>query len=1359
MHEQVRGALGGAYVSPDRVPILEKAPAIVWTWDPAGGHTYVSDAWTRVLDRAASEALGAGWASSVHPDDVGTFDACRAAMKRNEPFAAEYRLRRADGTYALVNDQGFPLGTSNPVGPFLGAALEVTSQRDAERSSRSRGDLLDRLTRTLSSSTSVEEVADAVFDDALEALGAPHGGLGLASRDRRSLMMPRLRGFDEKREAWRSISTDDDTPVTRAMREGRSAFYRSTDDVLGAFPHLQGELLPYQARASLPLRVDDDVLGVLYVAFDEPRDFDPSTRTYFDEVADRIAKALDRARLFDLATHSEARTRTLQRVTADLAGAITVGDVERVTTRSARDAVAADGCLLALMEGSRFTYADTDAYPRTLRALLPTSLEPGSSPVADVASTGESQAFDSSEVLLATYPNLATLLRQLPYASRAFVPVAGSSGPIGVLVASSGSPAHFDEEAIRLLEAIGGQCGQAMQRAALYRDAKEASDRAASLQTATLSTAEATAIDDVAEHAIGFAVDLVDATIGALLVRDTNKRLTVVRDVGAPKRLTARWADIAAGDPTDGGAAAETRVGRWMTMEELRQIDPTVVDDMEPLGIRSMALVPLASGGTVLGFLGLARTDEDAPPREQQQVLEVFSERVAAAVHRAKLLDDERRTRRELERTLSRLSRLQSVSAAISQAISVPEVAATVLDASMEALKATGGGAYIADDDVLRCIAARGVFTAVAAGTLDEIPVGADMAMCAAYASGHVGWVPTLDEWRRHYPDGAAMFEGVARSSIAIPFTVEDRVLGVMTLVFTEEAVLDRAERRLARAIGHQAAVALERSLLHEREMARSRRTERLQQLIAELAVSTSPTAVAATLASVALDVVSARAAAVAFVDEADDEVEVAAARGFPQAVVEAIGSSDGAPGRAAIRAQRPVFLRTPEQIADRYPNLAGELGNAVAELPMLVRGRALGALILSFEQPRPFEVDDVDMLGAIASEAAQATQRARVTQREREISRILQASLLPDEPVSSWNGASVATWYSAGTEHLDVGGDWYDAIELPNGLLGVSIGDVVGRGLRAAAAMGQLRSALRGLALEMRGPGATLESLNRFAAMTPGTELATVAYGELDPISGTFTYACAGHPPPVAWIDGKVRLLDEGRSPLLAAGYDGRRGEATCELPPGSTLVLYTDGLVERRDEPFHLGIERLCAQMERSATEELPRLAETLIETLLGRQEHTDDAALLCLRTGIPTSMSMTFPSVPEELRQVRQRVRDWLGVRQYPSREADAMVLAVNEAAANAIEHGYRERPGIVEVTGEATDGRVEVTITDHGSWREVEPDPSRVRGLSLMRTLIDEVDVRPGTAGTTIVLRHTLEDAAASTPSLARASGPR
>jgi serine/threonine-protein kinase RsbW len=1320
--------------SAERVPsIWENAAAIVWTWEPGRGCTYVSQAWTRILDREPVEALGEGWASSVHPDDLEVFTACRAAMQHNEPFAIGYRLRRGDGTYAWVNDQGFRLDTAGPSGTFLGAALEVTTKHDAVPSSRSRAEHLHRMTEAFASSTSVEEVADAVFVEAFAALGASGGALALVSDDGRGLSIARLAAFEPKRKDWRSVSLDDELPVTLAAREGRSLFFASAAEVVEAFPEMRDEALPYEARAVLALRADDVVLGVLSVAFDEPRRFDAATRGYFDAVAQRIAKAIERGRLFDLARRSADRTRTLQRVTAELAGAVTLEEVEHVATRSARDAVGADGCTLALVEGDHVVYTSTDAYPEDLRGLLPTSLEEGSTPVADVIRSGRSMAFDTSETLVASYPAVGDVVDVLPFASRVFVPIGGSTGASGALIATSTTPARFDDEAVRLLEAIGGQCGQALERARPFRDAQVAAERAAALQAATSAMAEATTIDDIGEHVVTFAIDQVEASIGALaVIEPERRRVKVVHHLGAPKHIVDAWGDLPVSDA-------------WLTIEELGRTDPIVADELAPLGVRSLLLLPLTSGGNVVGFLGLARPTADPPPRDREDALRAFSERVAAALQRANLLRAERRTRRELERTLSRLSRLQSVSAAISQAMSVPEVAATALDASMEALRATGGGAYIADGDVLRCIAARGHFASAAAGTLDAIAVSADMAMCAAYASGHVGWVPTLDEWRRRYPDGAAMFGNVARSSIAIPFTVEDRVLGVMTLNFPDEEMLDRAERRLARAIGHQAAVALERALLHEREMARSRRTEYLQQLIAELAASTTPTSVAERLTSTAFDVVSARAAAVVLVDDTDGSVEVAAARGLPRAVIETVESSDRAPGRAAIRTQQPALLRSRDEIAERYPDLVEELGSALAEMPMIVRGSAIGAVVLSFAQARRFEREDIDMLEEIAAEAAQATQRARVTQREREISRTLQASLLPDEPVSSWNGAHVATWYSAGTAHLEVGGDWYDAIELPNGILGVSIGDVVGRGLRAAAAMGQLRSALRGLALEGRGPGATLEALNRFASATPGTELATVAYGEFDPISGTFTYACAGHPPPIAWIGGRAGLLDEGRSPLLAAGYDGKRAEAVCDLPPGSTLVLYTDGLVERRDEPFHRGIDRLRGALRDAAASDLPVVAQTLIETLLDEQDRSDDAALLCLRPGIPTSVSVTFDGSAEELRQLRHRLRDWLTVRGYEPTDAEAMILAVNEAAANAIEHGYRDGAGIVEVSGSAGDGVVEITVTDHGSWRDADGDPARGRGIALMRTLMDEVDVRPGLAGTTVVLRHRLHDA--------------
>jgi GAF domain-containing protein/PAS domain-containing protein/anti-sigma regulatory factor (Ser/Thr protein kinase) len=1473
-HVSNRSTPSEAFPSERLSEVLDSAPAIVWLWEPEAGCTYVSSAWTRITRRPVAHAWGEGWAARVHPDDAAIFAACRTAMRANERYAAEYRLRRADGSYATVNDQGYPLEPDGAVGPFLGAALEVTAQREAEalvrasdallsavaegmgvalgvkdragryliandamsallgvhpggaigrtdrdlgigdwahrddqdravlgggdvraedqrdeatflttksplrgdgdaidgvivvgtdisteRARRGRAERLDRLTRALGASTSVREVADTVFVEALEALETPFGALGLLRSDGRTIEITRLRGFDSKRADWRSLVIDgDDIPITRAVRDRAAAFYASAEDLLTRFPHLRGRLLAYEGRAALPLRSGEEILGVLYVAFTDPQRFDDDRQAYYLAVADRIGQALERARLFDVARSSDDQTRALQAVTADLGAAMTVEEVQLVTTRAACAAVGADACMLAIadLDASTVVYAETDAYPADLRALLPTTLERDSSPVADVLAHATSVVFGTNAALLANYPHLGELTETLPFAARAFVPVGAPGVPTGVLIASSVQEGRFDTERVRLLESIAGQCGQALQRAVLHRDTRAATDRASALQTATLAIAEATTLGEAVEPAVSFALDLVVGDIGALLVDAESRRLSVAHEIGAPPVLLERWSTMPVDRIAMVEGAVESRRGQWRTIDELRAIDPGVAAVLDERGIASVGVLPLISGGGVLGVIGLGCAS--APPdRLVRDTLEAFAERVGAAIYRARLLETERRTRHQLERTLSRLSRLQSVSDAISQAVPVDEVADRALTASIDALGALGGGVYLAEGETLRLIAAEGVFTSAVGGRLDTVPVDAEMAMCASFASGTVNWIPTYREWQQRHAFGASMFEGIARSTIAIPFSLEDRVLGVMTLVFTGENGLDRPERRLARTIGYQAAVALERSLLYEREMARSRRTEQIQHLIAELAGSADAAGIAAILTSTALQVLGADAAAVVLVDEgADAAAEVVAASGFPGTVLDALAHDVRAPVREAVTSGRPAFLRTENAVAERYPDLADTLGSALAELPLSAGGEILGALLVRFAQPQAFDLEQIDLLAAVASEAAQATQRARVRRREREISRTLQDSLLPDEPTSSWNGARVTTWYSAGTQHLDVGGDWYDAIELPDGRLAVSIGDVVGRGLRAAAAMGQLRSALRGIALEMRGPASTLEALNRFAARTPGTELATVAYGEYDPTTGAFVYACAGHPPPVACIGGRAVVLEAGRSPLLAAGYDGPRTEATCLLPPHATLVLYTDGLIERRDEPFHRGIDRLRTTLEHESDGDPADLVDALITAVLGTRERTDDAALLVLRTGFPIPFAMTLDDSPEGLRPLRHRLQAWLALRGCPPDDADAVVLAVNEAAANAIEHGYRHGDGPVEVTGDVVDHALQLSIVDHGRWRAAEPDPARGRGLPLMRTLMDDVAIEELEPGTRIVLRREVP-VGADAPALAGSDG--
>ena len=235
----------------------------------------------------------------------------------------------------------------------------------------------------------------------------------------------------------------------------------------------------------------------------------------------------------------------------------------------------------------------------------------------------------------------------------------------------------------------------------------------------------------------------------------------------------------------------------------------------------------------------------------------------------------------------------------------------------------------------------------------------------------------------------------------------------------------------------------------------------------------------------------------------------------------------------------------------------------------------------------------------------------------QRDIAVRLQRSLLPDVPEPE--PLQVHAAYAPAQGAMAVGGDWYDVVELDDGSVALSVGDVAGHGLGAAAAMGQLRSAVRTLALGRASPSDALEQLDRFAARLAGRPLATVVFGIIDPSTGVLRYAVAGHPPPlVVRADGRpAELLDDARSPLLGvADPDDERPEAEVHLGPGDTLVLYTDGLVERPDSSIDAGIEALAARATAFAGRAPEELAGALMDSV--PEPRRDDTAVLCVRVG---------------------------------------------------------------------------------------------------------------------------------------------
>jgi serine phosphatase RsbU (regulator of sigma subunit) len=254
--------------------------------------------------------------------------------------------------------------------------------------------------------------------------------------------------------------------------------------------------------------------------------------------------------------------------------------------------------------------------------------------------------------------------------------------------------------------------------------------------------------------------------------------------------------------------------------------------------------------------------------------------------------------------------------------------------------------------------------------------------------------------------------------------------------------------------------------------------------------------------------------------------------------------------------------------------------------------------------------------LTGIAAEISVAINRAMAYELEHEVASTLQRSLLSFE-VPHIAGWEIDTWHLPAHRQLMVGGDLFDVTHLDDGRFVVAVGDVVGHGLSAAASLGQLRSATKALSLGVSKPSILVEELDAVARLTPGVFAASICCAIIAP-AGSNRFASAGHPYPILVRDGRATLLTGGRSSLLGVGVRAR-SDAEFEMAPNSSLVLYTDGVVERRGEDLTQGIERLRMLAE-NITFGDGSAAEVIATTMLSDRERSDDAVVVCV-TRMPT------------------------------------------------------------------------------------------------------------------------------------------
>lgn len=358
----------------------------------------------------------------------------------------------------------------------------------------------------------------------------------------------------------------------------------------------------------------------------------------------------------------------------------------------------------------------------------------------------------------------------------------------------------------------------------------------------------------------------------------------------------------------------------------------------------------------------------------------------------------------------------------------------------------------------------------------------------------------------------------------------------------------------------------------------------------------------------------------------------------------------------------------------------------------------------------------------------------------DREVAVRVQRGLLPDRLLRR-PGVDLAARYEAASDALEVGGDWYDAIDLRDGRIGLVVGDIVGHGIDAMISMGRLRSALAALSLHSQGPAALLTRLNEFVGGPNGTGFATVFYAIVDLEEHTITYASAGHPPALLVSPhGETIWLDQGQTEPLY-GEVTRRGEASVALAPGSSLILYSDGLVERRGESLAVGLARLERAASKLAEDQPQTVCDELFQTLVPEPSKDDDIVVLVMKAEMdPGEYHQVFPALPEELRNIRASLREWVSARGLPETVRDDLLICVGEATANAARHAYRDSiGGDVTVRIIVADKSLNVEVSDSGGWREPTTTTSPGWGTRLIESVSEGLTVDRTRQGTTVSFR--------------------
>jgi PAS domain S-box-containing protein len=581
-------------------------------------------------------------------------------------------------------------------------------------------------------------------------------------------------------------------------------------------------------------------------------------------------------------------------------------------------------------------------------------------------------------------------------------------------------------------------------------------------------------------------------------------------------------------------------------------------------------------------------------------------------------------------RTLELAERLREATSVLSREITPDRVLEGILDQMVGAMGAAAGAVGLLDGDEIAVAGSRG-HNADRIGEWQRFPVDSPLPMSEVIKTGQPVWSVTSDELRERFPvfaTGEVPFEGLA----VLPLSTGDETFGAVSLSFKEVREFTPEAKSFFIAAVQQAAYALERARAYEGERVAARRQRFLAEAGELLSESLDPDEALSRLAAIAVRYI-ADWCAVDVIDDNGNLESIAVAHEDPEQVEFATWMREKYPPDPAADRGAWRVIRTGE--SELYPRVPDELLvesaqdsehleairnvgiGSVIIVPLIARGRTLGSITLVSREEGRYGQLDVAIAEDLARRAGLALDNALLYRREHEAAITLQRSLLPQAVPREHGDMTFEVRYSPAGPGVEVGGDWYEVVALDDGAVGVTIGDVAGRGIKAASIMGRIRPALRAFVMDGHGPCEAVARLDHSMRESELPQMATVFHLQYQPRSGIAEYVRAGHPPAlVRTPDGEIHELRGGGTPPLGILRGVECTQHEFVIPRGSLLLLYTDGLIERRGVDLTSALAELKATFAEGPRE--PRACLDWIEKSLRAGEVEDDVAMLAMATG---------------------------------------------------------------------------------------------------------------------------------------------